>query len=55
MGAALLGRLVLGRGLALSLQVLQEFYAVATWKLPHSLEPEPRLGHLMLRNQSADT
>ena len=27
-GAALLGRLVLGRGLALFLQVLQEFYAM---------------------------
>ncbi|WP_448569723.1 PIN domain-containing protein [Thermus sp.] len=36
---ALLERLILGRRLALSLQVLQEFYVVATRKLPQPLEP----------------
>jgi len=34
---------------------LQEFYAVATWKLLQALELVPRLAHPMLRNQSADT
>lgn len=36
---ALLERLILGRRLALSLQVLQEFYVVATRELPEPLEP----------------
>jgi hypothetical protein len=37
---ALLERLVAQRRLALSLQVLQEFYVVATRKLPVPLEPQ---------------
>ncbi len=37
---ALLERLMRGRRLALSLQVLQEFYVVATRKLPEPMPPE---------------